>query len=258
MSVWATTWAYEQTVKPVGRKFVLVCLANYADENGYCFPSQQTLATMTDQGVSTVREHLKSLEIEGFIDREHRYLKKDRGGRTSDGFYLQAPPDRLKPTVKGLPPKVSAKRRLTAEPAGTYRQVSGDLPPKAGYDPLDDPSVSDPSVKEMSPAERVFQCWKEAMEHPKARLDAKRKDVISRRLTDGYSVDDLCIAIRGCGESDFHMGKNDRNTKYNDITLICRDAKHVDQFIEIAQGANGFQLRPSGMNSAQVEAMLHG
>jgi len=149
LSVWATTWAYEQTVKPVGRKFVLVCLANYADEKGYCFPSQQTLASMTDQGVSTVREHLKALESDGLIVREHRYSQKDGGGRTSDGFHLQAPENHLKPrplNEKSIQPKVGVKsKRLTAKKAGTYRQVSADLPPKAGDDPSGDP-LEEPSV----------------------------------------------------------------------------------------------------------------
>jgi hypothetical protein len=138
MSIWATTWAFEQTVKPVGRKFVLVCLANFADERGFCFPSQETLATMTDQGVSTVREHLKTLESDGYIDRQHRYAK--HRGRTSDGFWLKAPEERLRPPSKpkqDLPPAFGAKsKRPTAKKETFYRQVSDVLPPKAGDDPL--------------------------------------------------------------------------------------------------------------------------
>jgi len=136
MSTWAVNWAYEQTVKPATRKFVLVSLANFADENGYCFPSQQTLASMTDQGVSTVREHLKALESEGIISREHRYAKQG-GGRTSDGFWLQAPPERLKPPVKGAeskPPKAGGKEKHTAESQRAYRQDTAKLPPTSGDD----------------------------------------------------------------------------------------------------------------------------
>lgn len=107
-----------------------------------------------------------------------------------------------------------------------------------------------------NPASRVFACWKETMGKPKARLDAKRRDLINKRIADGYTVDDLCIAIRGCSESVFHMGKNDRNTRYDDITLICRDAKHVDQFLEVAQGeGNGYRLRPTVYTSADLDGM---
>ena len=139
MSAWATTWAYEQDVSPCGKKAVLVALAHFADAEGYCFPSQETLALMTSQGISTVREHLKSLESENVLNRKPRYSKKHGGGRTSDGFYLQAPPERLQP----LPPKSSTNQNVTARIQQTYRQNSADLPPKSGGDLLVDQSKKD-------------------------------------------------------------------------------------------------------------------
>lgn len=64
-------------------------------------------------------------------------------------------------------------------------------------------------------------------------MDDARRKAIRGRLRDGYSVEDLCDAISGCRLSDFHMGQNDRRQSYCDISLICRDAQHVDQFIEL-------------------------
>src|ERR1051326_2126761 len=43
----------------------------------------------------------------------------------------------------------------------------------------------------------VFSFWQEHLNHPKAVLDGKRERVITQRLKDGYSVDDLTTAIRG-------------------------------------------------------------
>lgn len=40
------------------------------------------------------------------------------------------------------------------------------------------------------------------------------------------------------------MGKNDQNTVYNDIELICRDATRLDQFM-------GFNPQSSNVNAAQ-------
>lgn len=142
MSVWAETWAYEQTVKPVGRKFVLVAIANFVDENGYCFPSQETLASMTDQGISTVREHLKALDSQGLISRERRYKKG--GGRTSDGIRLQAPSERLKPPAKrGLskaPKSGGMLETITPDSSNHTAESQQTMPPKAGDDPSGDPS----------------------------------------------------------------------------------------------------------------------
>ena len=63
-------WAWEQKIKPSNRKFVLICLSEFADEKGSCFPKIETLAKLTGQGKSTVRDHLKALEDDGFITRE--------------------------------------------------------------------------------------------------------------------------------------------------------------------------------------------
>ena len=83
-----------------------------------------------------------------------------------------------------------------------------------------------------SAVESIFTWWQEVMGKPRARMDLKRRKAILARLRDGYSLSDLCDAVAGCACSDFHMGKNDRYTKYNDIELIFRDAAHVDDFIE--------------------------
>lgn len=96
MSHWASTWAYEQPIKLCGRKFVLVALASFADEDGYCYPGQETLAGMTGQDARSVRRHLLELEKSGFIKRKHRYDEKKKK-RTSDGYHLLAPAERLNP-----------------------------------------------------------------------------------------------------------------------------------------------------------------
>jgi hypothetical protein len=85
----------------------------------------------------------------------------------------------------------------------------------------------------MTDEEQVFSYWQEVMQKPRARMDEARRKAIRGRLRDGYSVQDLQDAIRGCRFSRFHMGENDRRKVYNDVSLICRDAAHVDQFVEI-------------------------
>lgn len=95
MSHWASTWAYEQDIRTCGQKFILVALANFADENGFCYPSQETLARMTGQDPRTVRRHLKALEDDNLIRRAPRW--REAGGRNSDGYHLLAPTERLKP-----------------------------------------------------------------------------------------------------------------------------------------------------------------
>lgn len=83
----------------------------------------------------------------------------------------------------------------------------------------------------------VFEYWRIVCSHEKARLDTKREQVIRERLADGYSVEDLRLAIEGCALSPFHQGQNDRRTVYDSVSLILRDADHVDRFMDIGQRA---------------------
>jgi hypothetical protein len=81
--------------------------------------------------------------------------------------------------------------------------------------------------------EDVYKYWQEVMDRPRARMDAARAQAIRGRLKDGYTAQDLKDAIHGCAGSRFHRGENDRQKKYQDISLICRDAYHVDQFLDL-------------------------
>jgi hypothetical protein len=86
----------------------------------------------------------------------------------------------------------------------------------------------------LDPAESAFQHWQHVMGYKRARLDQKRRKTINDRLKDGYSLQDLQDAINGCYLSPFHHdGENERQTRYDDIALILRDAEHVDRFIKL-------------------------
>lgn len=90
-----------------------------------------------------------------------------------------------------------------------------------------------PDLKE-DVCQKIFEYWKQVHNHPRSKLDAKRRKLVSDRLKDGYSEADLMAAIDGCKMSPHHQGENDRRTVYDDLELICRDGKHVDMFIKIA------------------------
>ena len=79
--------------------------------------------------------------------------------------------------------------------------------------------------------EDIFNYWCLVMNHHKANLDSKRHRVIKQRLDDGYSVEDLKAAIRGCKKTPHNMGQNDQGMIYDSLGLILRDSDHVDRFI---------------------------
>jgi hypothetical protein len=85
MSVVAITWAWKQQVRTT-IKFVLVALANFANDHGEsCFPGQLTLAAMTGMKERAIRSALCDLERAGLIERTARRYK---GRATSDSYRL--------------------------------------------------------------------------------------------------------------------------------------------------------------------------
>lgn len=89
MSLSAMTWAVEAPISRPTAKLALVCLADHADENGMCFPSQKALADRVGVTARALRDALAWLEENGFVTRSER-RRKD-GSRTSDSYQL--PPE---------------------------------------------------------------------------------------------------------------------------------------------------------------------
>lgn len=71
------------------------------------------------------------------------------------------------------------------------------------------------------------------MNHPRAKLDNKRKSIIKKALK-LYDVTELKKAIDGCANTPYHMGKNETGQIYDDINLILRDSDHIERFINNA------------------------
>lgn len=82
---------------------------------------------------------------------------------------------------------------------------------------------------------QVFDYWISVCK-PTARrkpvLDEKRRIAIGAAIHD-YGIEQCKNAIQGCTMSDFHMGRNKANKRYDDVELILRDSQHIEQFLEL-------------------------
>lgn len=103
----------------------------------------------------------------------------------------------------------------------------------------------------------VFEFWKTTFNSPKTVLTEKRKKKIEARLEQGYSVEDIKKAILNCSKSDYHMGKNDRGTVYNDIELICREPEKLDRFISMGTPIQTKSTMPVLDNKNVNQAWAH-
>lgn len=82
--------------------------------------------------------------------------------------------------------------------------------------------------------DEVFAYWQKRMGHPQSKATKERRAKVIARLRDKYSVTQIKLAISGCAASPFHMGENDQRTRYDDLTLICRSATKLEEFLRIA------------------------
>lgn len=124
-----------------------------------------------------------------------------------------------------------------------------ELPERKAMNPEDMLFTSDEDIKPRQPkplaplAEitKVFEYWVATMrtgKGPKPRLDTKRTRCIGRAIK-MYDVDTCMDAVRGCTMSAWHMGQNPQGKRYDDITLILRNADNIEKFAGLAAEDDG-------------------
>ena len=122
MSVHAISWALRQPTGHPSDKALLLVLANYADEDGVCWPSQERLVQESGFSARTIVRALQRLEARGLICRRKR--GGDGTGRRTDIVTLAtchngnlpqwqpATVSELPATVSELPATVAPKPSL--------------------------------------------------------------------------------------------------------------------------------------------------
>ncbi len=139
MSVWAKTWAYGQHPRRIGEdgkptdkkhpaaKAVLVALAEFPGPGQRaCWPSQATLAEMTDFTDRQVRTCMADLEAQGLIEREER--RRADGSRRSDRVTLLGPIEAFGPSQDADEPEESSGRTNRKRVPGGGEESSGHEP----------------------------------------------------------------------------------------------------------------------------------
>lgn len=220
MSISALKWASEQTAGTPGAKLVLLILADFADSNGIAYPSQATIADVSEQGVRTVRDHLLELERRTLIARTRRH--RDDGTRTSNAYQLRLP---AKPAGNEPPAKFAASERLPAKPAaGTtgekqqdYRQIS----PGSGTSGTLEPSVNRKDERTADALQKREQNFNREFEeefwprYPKRKGNRAKKAALSSyraRRREGIPKQKILDAVKRLHR--FHEVKGDLGSQY--------------------------------------------
>ena len=118
MSNTAINWCRLKPCPNPTTKLVLILLANYADESGYCYPSERHLAEVAGTSERTVRRCIKALVDLGYIE------SKQRIGKTNLYHLLGVPPTLATGGRRGRP-YVAANTLRTQRKERTQNDIAG-------------------------------------------------------------------------------------------------------------------------------------
>ena len=79
--------------------------------------------------------------------------------------------------------------------------------------------------KQVSPGdiEQLFEFWRTTL-GKKALLSEERRAILAWAILN-YGMETCEMAIKGCSISDWHMGRNPNNVRYDSVELIFRNAE---------------------------------
>ena len=90
------------------------------------------------------------------------------------------------------------------------------------------------NIVKFAEIEQIFGDYKLILNHPRAKLDEKRKKVVHTALKLGYTRDVLSRAFVGCKRSFLHMGYNKQAKTHDSLELILRSADNIERFAKYA------------------------
>lgn len=190
MSLKAMTCAMALRGVTASEKLLLLALANYADENMTCYPSQRRLAEDACLSPRTVLSLLSDLEARKMISRERRH--RPDGSRTSDSITLHF--------FGGLGEVVAPPPETIA--AGVVKPLRGGgemVAPLTSFEPVNEP------VKEEG-RDLAEVVWQEANQDSRNRSGRPAvRRAVSAALAKGATPESLIQSVRKhCRKSGEH------------------------------------------------------
>lgn len=157
MSVQQITKALALRGVSQAEKLLLIVLANYADENGRCWPSQKRLgddAAMSDRSVRTA---FVKLEKAGLIVRERRNRRD--GSRGTDMIELRLDAGEIQ--RKNLPVEKSSSGKKRTDYRKNLHELAEDFSRLTSFEPTIEPSIEPSLTRAREFGEEFALFWSE-------------------------------------------------------------------------------------------------
>lgn len=225
-----TIWESEQVAElPAEVQILFIGLITQADDEGRQKGSPQLVRSKifpyADYSLQRIREWLRKLVEADLI---HWY--------TVDGReFIELPTwekhQRVShPTKSALPSHSEADSADAPEDSG----IIPERPRREGKGKEGNKETAPSTDKPPTPGRQVFDAWVEATgKNAKAvKFSKERQALLNRRLKD-WPLEDLLDAVKGWRHSPHHRGENERQTVYNDLELLLRNAKNIERFRDL-------------------------
>ena len=125
MSVKIMTWVWDNSPYEGKALLIHLAMADHANDDGMCFPSQEGLAKKSRSSVRYVRDVVNDMVVQGLVE-----LVKESNGRQNHLY-------RLVPKFRGN----SVPAELGDTSPELDDKITGTLPPKNHHEPSLEPSV---------------------------------------------------------------------------------------------------------------------
>ena len=202
-----------------GKLLVLLALADFADDEGRCWPSIATIATKARLTERQTRRVLAELDDLGEIGMPS-------GARSSESPFIVGGQN-----VRGRP--CPPGEDICGSEGGTFGVAR--VEPSLGT--VKEPPLSRPTATQLE-AEAMQRCWEHwlAESGKKQRLDDKRRRIL-RRAIQLAGEDRVKLALTGLTRSPHHRGQNEQHREYMEIRYALKgigdesDDERIDKAI---------------------------
>jgi hypothetical protein len=209
-------------------------IARYADRRRRtAFPGYKRLAEDLALDRATISRAVAALERIGWIAV---FRARDaNGGRTTNRYLIKHRDDPTPSWFSGGDPGPPTPDMAQGVAPAQHPPVA---PAQEGVAPVR-PEPEPKNQNQKDGVDEIFQAWSESRRDvtgkaSRVRLTNQRRQLIERRMREGYSVDELVDAVTGWKHSSHHCGENERGTIYCDLNLLLRDADHIERFRDLS------------------------
>jgi hypothetical protein len=100
---------------------------------------------------------------------------------------------------------------------------------------LDDAEVHHPQRKEIV---ALVERWKQATNHPNAKVSKDRVEIVKARLKDGYTLDQLALAIDGIGAFPYvingqRVKEGKPSQRHDALSLALKGGENLERFANL-------------------------